>query len=130
MASSTNAERFLKITKAVCADHRSTLSADMVNICAFLNVRLTEEYEYRDSKEAIRQGKGKRQSRKEQTTLNANLEMILPAESYSEEDVEDEDENEENDEDTEWEDSVQSDLLLVILCLQNVLKNTHLLFTL
>ena len=56
--------------------------------------------------------------------------MIVPAESDSEEDIEDEDENEKNDEDTEWEDSVQSDLLLVILCLQNVLKNTHLLFTL
>ena len=66
----------------------------MVNICAFLNVRLTEEYEYRDSKEAIRQGKGKRQS-------NYLKCQSGPAESYSEEDVEDEDENEENDEDTE-----------------------------
>ena len=88
MASSTDVERFFKITKAVCADHRSTLSSDMVNICASLNVWLTDELDYRDSKEASRQGKSKRF-----TTLNANLEMVVPVDDDSED--EDDEEGEE-----------------------------------
>ncbi len=69
MTSSTDAERFFKITKAVCADHRSLLSPDMVNICASLNVWLTDDGEHNDStREVSRQGKSKRF-----TTFSANL---------------------------------------------------------
>ena len=67
---------------------RRQRSPDMVNILASLNVWLTYELNYRDSKEACRQGKSKRF-----TTLNAHLEIdVLLVEDDSEDDEDEEDE--------------------------------------
>jgi hypothetical protein len=96
MGASTDAERFFKVTKAVCADHRSTLKPDMVNICASLNVWLTDKYMYRDCKEASRKQKSNRF-----TSLNVNLEMLnlqdagtLDSDDDSDDDDDDDDEEE------------------------------------
>ena len=98
MASSTDAERFFKTTKAICADHRSLLSPDMVNMCSSLNVWLTDENDYRDSREANRAGKSKRF-----TTLSANLQMIVPTETNSEDDDDEIDDINDDEEDSEEE---------------------------
>jgi hypothetical protein len=97
MGASTDAERFFKVTKAVCADHRSTLKPDMVNICASLNVWLTDKYMYRDCKEASRKQKSNRF-----TSLNVNLEMLnlqdagtLDSDDDSDDDDDDEEETDE-----------------------------------
>ena len=94
MASSTDAERFFKITKAICADHRSLLSPDMVNICASLNVWLTDDIQHHNSREASRQGKSKRF-----TTFSANLQMIVPVDDISDDEEENDDEDDKDDDD-------------------------------
>ena len=96
MASSTDAERFFKTTKAICADHRSLLSPDMVNIYSSLYVWLTDENYCRHSREAIRTGKSNRF-----TTLSADLQMIVPADEDSEDDDDIDDDNDEKEEEVE-----------------------------
>ena len=54
MASSTDVERFFKVTKNECSDQRASLKADMVNEFASLNVWLTDKYEFKDIKEEVR----------------------------------------------------------------------------
>ena len=72
-ALSTDAERFFKVTKAVCSDHRSCLLPDTVNMCSSMHLWLTERYGYTDAKSSTREKKSVRFA-----SLNANLEVESP----------------------------------------------------
>ena len=50
MAASTDVERFFKVIKGVSTDDRLSLSTDILDILACLNMWLTDLYEYGDSR--------------------------------------------------------------------------------
>ena len=92
-ACSTDTERFFKVTKAVCSDHRSSLSPDTVNMCASMHEWLTEKYLFKDKKGARRDGVSSRF-----TTLSVDLELINPTELSDDDKEDDEEDDDEEDE--------------------------------
>jgi hypothetical protein len=83
-ACSTDSERFFKVTKAVCSDHRASLAGDTINMCASMHEWLTDKYLYTDKKGHRRDGVSNRFA-----NLSVDLEVLSPTE------LSDDDEDEE-----------------------------------